>query len=91
LDGKETRDSLVSPAQLQAWLGCGRTKTYELLQTGEIPSYRVGRLVRVRRDFGDPVAPGGRGVVAVPAGHVPQGVAYLQDLHFASVPPPYSR
>jgi excisionase family DNA binding protein len=50
LDGKETQDSLVSPAQLQAWLGCGRTKIYELLQNGEIPSYRIGRLVRVRRE-----------------------------------------
>ena len=50
MDGKETHDSLVSPVQLQAWLGCGRTKVYELLQTGEIRSYRVGRLVRVRRE-----------------------------------------
>jgi excisionase family DNA binding protein len=49
LDSKETRDSLMSPAQLQAWLGCGRTKVYELLQTGEIRSYRVGRLVRIRK------------------------------------------
>jgi len=30
-------------------LRCGRTKTYELLQTGEIPSYRVGRNRIVRR------------------------------------------
>lgn len=50
MDGKEQRDSMVSPAQLQAWLGCGRTKAYELLQTGEIRSYRIGRLVRVRRE-----------------------------------------
>lgn len=42
------RDSLLSPTELQAWLGVGRTKVYELLQTGEIRSYRVGRLVRVR-------------------------------------------
>jgi excisionase family DNA binding protein len=38
-----------SPKDLQQWLGCGRTKVYELLQAGEIPSYRIGRLVRVRR------------------------------------------
>jgi excisionase family DNA binding protein len=50
LDGKEQRDSMVSPAQLQAQLGCGRTKVYELLQMGEIPSYRIGRLVRVRKE-----------------------------------------
>lgn len=41
---------LISPAQLQDWLGLGRTKTYELLQSGGIRSYRVGRLVRVRKD-----------------------------------------
>jgi excisionase family DNA binding protein len=44
------RDSLMSPVELQTWLGCGRTKIYELLQAGEIRSYRVGRLVRVRRE-----------------------------------------
>jgi excisionase family DNA binding protein len=44
------RDSLMSPVELQTWLGCGRTKVYELLQAGEIRSYRVGRLVRVRRE-----------------------------------------
>ncbi len=41
---------LISPAQLQDWLGCGRTKTYELLHRGEIRSYRIGRLVRVRAE-----------------------------------------
>jgi excisionase family DNA binding protein len=42
---------LISPAELQDWLGLGRTKTYELLQNGGgIRSYRVGRLVRVRKD-----------------------------------------
>jgi excisionase family DNA binding protein len=39
----------MTPTDLQAWLGCGRTKIYELLQTGEIRSYRVGRLVRIRK------------------------------------------
>jgi excisionase family DNA binding protein len=39
-----------SPKELQEWLGCGRTKIYELLQSGEIPSYRIGRLVRVRKE-----------------------------------------
>ncbi len=45
-DGK--RETLISPAELQRRLGCGRTKVYELLATGEVPSYRIGRLVRVR-------------------------------------------
>jgi excisionase family DNA binding protein len=48
-DDREGRH-MISPAQLQDWLGCGRTKTYELLQGGEIRSYRIGRLVRVRKD-----------------------------------------
>ena len=31
------------------WLGIGRTKAYELLAAGEIPSYKIGRLRRIRR------------------------------------------
>ncbi len=49
MDTNEKWDSLMTPTDLQAWLGCGRTKIYELLQTGEIRSYRVGRLVRIRK------------------------------------------
>ena len=44
------QEPLISPVELQDWLGCGRTKVYELLQSGAIRSYRVGRLVRVRRE-----------------------------------------
>ena len=33
----------------QCWLGLGRSKSYELIQTGEVPSYRIGRVLRVRR------------------------------------------
>ncbi len=50
MDDCGKRDPLMTPVELQAWLGCGRTKVYELLQAGEIRSYRVGRLVRVRRE-----------------------------------------
>ncbi len=52
MDRNAKRNPLMSPAELQAWLGCGRTKVYELLQTetGGIRSYRIGRLVRVRRE-----------------------------------------
>jgi excisionase family DNA binding protein len=49
LHSDEKRDHLMTPVELQAWLGCGRTKVYELLQ-GEIRAYRVGRLIRVRRE-----------------------------------------
>lgn len=40
----------LSVAELQVYLGgLGKTKTYELIQYGEIPSYRIGRVIRVRR------------------------------------------
>jgi excisionase family DNA binding protein len=35
--------------ELQRWLRLGRSKTYELIRTGEVPSYRLGRIVRIRR------------------------------------------
>lgn len=44
-EGKEW----YSPDELWRWLGLGRTKTYELLQSGEIPSHKIGRVRRIRR------------------------------------------
>lgn len=38
-----------SPDELWEWLGLGRTKIYELLRSGEIPSYKIGRVRRIRR------------------------------------------
>jgi excisionase family DNA binding protein len=38
-----TTDDLVR------WLGLGRTKTYEMLRSGEVPSYKIGRVRRIRR------------------------------------------
>ncbi len=35
--------------ELVRWLGLGRTKTYEMLRSGEIPSYKIGRSWRIRR------------------------------------------
>ena len=35
--------------ELIRWLWLGRTKTYELLQSGEIPNYKIGRVRRIRR------------------------------------------
>jgi excisionase family DNA binding protein len=40
---------LMSPEELAKFLGLGRTRTYELLSAGIIPSVRIGRLRRVRR------------------------------------------
>ena len=45
-----TAQGLMTPEQVAAYLGCGRTYAYELLRTGEIPSLKVGRLRRVRRE-----------------------------------------
>lgn len=42
------RETMISPAELQEWLGCGRSMTYNLLATGAIPSFKVGRLTRIK-------------------------------------------
>ncbi len=34
---------LLSPRQLQEWRGLGKTKIFELLAAGEIPSYKIGK------------------------------------------------
>ena len=38
---------LLRPLEAAHTLGIGRTKIYELIATGEIPSVKIGRLVRV--------------------------------------------
>jgi len=35
--------------ELVRWLEIGRTKTYEMLRSGDIPSYKIGRIRRIRR------------------------------------------
>jgi excisionase family DNA binding protein len=35
--------------ELREWLGLGRTKAHELVASGEIPSYRIGRLRRIKK------------------------------------------
>ncbi len=39
---------MMKVPELQSWLGVGSWKAYQLVRTGEIKSYRVGRLLRVR-------------------------------------------
>ncbi len=46
---KVTQKDLLTIADLQNWIGLGRSKSYQLVQTGEIPSYRIGKLIRLRR------------------------------------------
>lgn len=38
---------LLRPEEVQEALGIGRSKFYELIAKGELPSVRIGRLVRV--------------------------------------------
>ncbi len=45
-DGPER---LLKPAEVSEMLQISRSQAYHLMQTGEIPSIRVGRAVRVRR------------------------------------------
>ena len=40
---------LLSPEQLAAYLGIGRTFAYQLLAQKRIPSFTIGKLRRVRK------------------------------------------
>jgi excisionase family DNA binding protein len=46
----EALPELLFVHEAAAWLGVGRSLIYELVKTGELPSVRLGRLVRVKRD-----------------------------------------
>jgi len=43
------QEEWITPEQLREWLGIGKTKCYEMLSRSEIPSYRIGKLRRIRR------------------------------------------
>jgi excisionase family DNA binding protein len=48
----ETRSpakDVMSPEELAEYLGCGRTYAYGLLKDGQIRSFKLGRLRRIRR------------------------------------------
>jgi excisionase family DNA binding protein len=40
---------LLTVRQVETALQLGRTRTYELLRSGQLPMLRVGRLIRVSR------------------------------------------
>lgn len=44
----ETDNVFMSPEELMRYLKIGRTKCYELLAQGDIPSYKIGTLRRIR-------------------------------------------
>jgi excisionase family DNA binding protein len=48
-DDMDHQREWFSAEELRRWLGLGKTKTQEILQTGQIPSYRIGRVRRIRR------------------------------------------
>jgi excisionase family DNA binding protein len=41
---------LLRVEEAAAWLGIGRGLAYDLARRGDLPTVRLGRLVRVRRD-----------------------------------------
>jgi excisionase family DNA binding protein len=46
---REVEDIFISPDDVMRYLKIGRSMCYELLADGTIPSYRVGRLRRVKK------------------------------------------
>jgi len=42
-------EDFLAVTELQRYLNLGRTKTYELIASREIPSYKIGHAVRVRQ------------------------------------------
>lgn len=46
----EQLPELLFVSEAAAWLGIGKTLCYELVQRGDLPSVKLGRLVRVQRD-----------------------------------------
>ncbi len=46
---EQTVQEWLTLRQIQVFLGIGSTKAYELVATGEIPSVRIGRSIRVSR------------------------------------------
>jgi len=37
----------ITVNELTEWLGIGKTKAYDLVQRGELPSVRIGRAIRI--------------------------------------------
>lgn len=43
-----TQERMYKVEDVQRRLGVGRATAYKLVSTGEIPSYRVGRVLRIK-------------------------------------------
>jgi excisionase family DNA binding protein len=52
-DRQTVEREMLTSSELQAWLGLGRTKTFELLNDPDpdrgIPNHRIGRKIIIRR------------------------------------------
>lgn len=48
-DTTSARRELLSPEEMAEVLGCGRTYAYQLLSRGVIPSFKLGKLRKVRQ------------------------------------------
>lgn len=46
----EQYDDVLTVAELQEILGCGRNTAYKLLSTGAIASFRIGKKWRIPKD-----------------------------------------
>jgi len=49
MDTISASKELLNPEELAEVLGCGRTYAYHLLATQAIPSFKLGKLRRIRR------------------------------------------
>ncbi len=47
------KKAALSPDEVAFYIGCGRTQCYKILREKIIPSYRVERSIRVRREHVD--------------------------------------
>ena len=45
----QVKNDLMTVDELIDWIRLGRTRTHELLRSGEIPSYKLGRRRVIRR------------------------------------------
>ncbi len=48
-DTTAAAEELLTVEQVQEFLKVGRTFAYSIIRSGELPSYRVGRLLRIRQ------------------------------------------
>lgn len=48
-EGNQDRDEWMTAIKMQEYMGASRSKAYDLIWSGEIDSYRLGRKILVSR------------------------------------------